>query len=115
MSLSYTARCLAAGALCLAAVTTFSRAATAHAAPVAAPPATPGCGRPWAPGTDVTGTLISGGVQRIYLLHIPKGYRPTAALPLVLNLPGSGMTGQDEEEVTHMASTADTSDFQVVY
>lgn len=116
MSLSRSARFLLAGALCVAATTTYSRAAAAQATTKSSTAAaTPGCGRTWAPGTDVNGAVTSGGVQRTYLLHIPQGYNPTTALPLVLNLSGTGMTGKDEETLTHMSTTADASHFLVVY
>lgn len=115
MPLSRSARLLLAGALCVAATTAYSRASTAQAATKMSTTATPGCGRTWTPGADVNGTVTSGGVQRTYLLHIPQGYNPTTALPLVLNLPGTGMTGKEEETLTHMSTTADASHFLVVY
>ncbi len=77
-------------------------------------PRTPGCGQSWPPG-DYHGTLLSGGVQRTYLLHVPSGYTSTTAMPLVINLPGTGMNGDLEAYLTHMSASADVLGFLVVY
>lgn len=74
-----------------------------------------GCGRAWTPGSNVPGTLSFGGLQRTYLLHIPRGYNPTTPTMLVFNLPGTGMTAQLEDWLTHMSSTADAQNFLLVY
>lgn len=39
---------------------------------------------------DVPQTLSSGGVERVYRLAVPADYDPDVAVPLVLNLHGSG-------------------------
>lgn len=77
--------------------------------------ATTGCGRAWTPGSTADGTLSIGGVQRTYLLHVPKGYTPTTPLPLVLNLPGTGMNALDEQVLSRMSAAAGADGFIVVY
>lgn len=32
--------------------------------------------------------LISGGVRRHYILHVPVGYQPNVPVPLVINFHG---------------------------
>ena len=87
-----------------------------HVSPVhAASAPTAGCGRTWSTGTDVAGTLAYGGLQRSYVLHIPKTYVPTTPVPLILNLHGGGMTSKLEEWLTGMSATSDAERFLVVY
>lgn len=73
---------------------TTTTTTTAAAAEIAA---STGCGLepdvatigPDGPG-DVERTFASGGVERIYRLGVPADYDPDVAVPLVLNLHGSG-------------------------
>src|SRR5690348_12969126 len=111
MSFARPARLAVAAAVLLGSLAFVPRLSVAHAS--VTPSA--GCGQPWTPGADVSATLPYGGLQRVYLLHIPKGYTPTTPLPLILNLPGSGMTAQREEWLTQMSATADSQNFVVVY
>lgn len=59
----------------------------------------PGCGR--APGLPVgataTGTIVSGGQNRTYLIHLPGGYRAGSPTPVVLAFHGRKGTGNDIE------------------
>jgi polyhydroxybutyrate depolymerase len=48
-------------------------------------------------------------------VHIPLGYTGTRAVPLVLNLHGSGSNAEQQEGLTGMDATADDDDFVVVY
>jgi len=88
----------------------------ASAAPAAPPPAAASvaasrsCQRPATPGTR---TLIVGG--RTARLHIPKGYRADRALPLVLNLHGTGATAAQQETASQFDGTADGHGFLVAY
>ncbi|BCY09552.1 PHB depolymerase family esterase [Actinoplanes sp. L3-i22] len=65
---------------------------------------TTGCGkRPPAPaGTSITRTVTSGGIDRTYLLHLPAGYRPGRATPVVLSFHGRTRTSEYQEELTRM-------------
>jgi polyhydroxybutyrate depolymerase len=62
-------------------------------------PAT-GCGRrPPAPaGTSITKTVVSGGLERTYLLHLPGGYRPGRPTPLILSFHGRTRTSEYQEQ-----------------
>src|SRR5579871_5338882 len=54
--------------------------------------ATEGCGKP-SPipaGTSADEALYSGGLVRVYRLHVPRGYLPEQRTPLVLNFHGHG-------------------------
>lgn len=63
---------------------------------------TTGCGGPppATPGTDVDQTLVSGGVTRDYVLHLPADYRPHRPDALVVVLHGRGKTAQSQAAVT---------------
>lgn len=114
MSIAQFVRLLAAGAAlaaCLGAAPHLTHAAATSGTPTASA----GCGRAWTSGSDVDGALTYGGVQRTYLLHIPKGYNGTTPMPLVLNLHGTGMNGALEALLTHMSATADAQGFVVAY
>jgi len=60
-------------------------------------------------------TLMHAGVQRQYRLHIPTGYHPNQAVPLVLMLHGRGGNGKGFEQLTGMSEIADKGDFVVAY
>ncbi len=56
-----------------------------------------------------------GGRARLAIVHLPKGYRSTTPVPLVLNLHGSRSTALAQEGFTGMDSTSDADGFIVVY
>jgi polyhydroxybutyrate depolymerase len=58
---------------------------------------------------------VIGGVTRTAIVHVPTGYRPGKAVPLVLNLHGSQSTAAAQEAFTGMDATADADDFLVAY
>lgn len=76
-----------------------------------------GCGKlsPVAPGTSVQETIISGDIQRTYLLYIPKGYRNTVGQSLVLNFHGHGSTAEQQQYLTGFSAIADTYNVIVAY
>ncbi|HLI06479.1 MAG TPA: PHB depolymerase family esterase [Ktedonobacteraceae bacterium] len=76
-----------------------------------------GCGKPSpvAPGTSVTQTLSSGGIDRSYLLHIPTGYKDTVEQPLVLNFHGHGSNASQQQYRTGFSQLANAYDFIVAY
>lgn len=74
----------------------------------------PGCGSPAAPGT-VTLTPSVGGRTRTTIVHVPSGYVPSSAVPLVLNMHGSQSTALQQEALTGMDATADSDTFIVAY
>ncbi|MGQ4272136.1 alpha/beta hydrolase family esterase [Nocardiopsis changdeensis] len=80
-------------------VLVLALAALAVAAPGAAVPHDPdpgyrstGCGlpAPQEPGEAVRYSLVSGGVEREYLVHLPRGYTPGRAWPVLLAYHGRG-------------------------
>ena len=87
--------------------------APTHPAPSSAP-ATNGCGHATAAGS-ATMRITVAGRSRTIIVHIPRGYTGTRALPLVLNLHGSGSTAAHQELLTGMDRTADADSFFVVY
>ena len=60
-------------------------------------------------------TLSIGGHSRTVIVHLPKGYGGKTAVPLVLNMHGSGSTAAEQELFTGMDATADADGFIVAY
>ena len=75
------------------------------AAPSADPPAESGVSR----------KLTSGGKDRTYLVHVPKGIDPKTPAPVVVAYHGAGMTGRIFRAVTGLDAHADEKRFVVVY
>lgn len=65
------------------------------------------------PGTR-TANLQHDGLTRTYYIHVPRGYDPEQAHPLVFLLHGGGGNGQRILEQTDMASKADAVGFILV-
>jgi polyhydroxybutyrate depolymerase len=59
--------------------------------------------------------LSSGGIDRSYLLHIPRGYKDTIEQPLVLNFHGHGSNALQQQYYTGFSHLADAYDFIVAY
>jgi len=81
---------------------------------VSAPPAmrcTPA--RPHDPG-DFEETLVSGGREREYIVHVPPSYTGADALPLVLNLHGFGSNARKQAFYSGLPRKADKAGFIVV-
>ncbi len=66
------------------------------------------------PGTHDE-TLTIAGQPRVVRVHIPTGYDGTNAVPLVVNMHGSGSTAAGQEAFSGMDATADKNGFIVVY
>lgn len=66
-----------------------------------------------APGA-VTMTLVSGGVERSYRLHVPAGYDGDR-VPLVVSFHGSGGSPEQHAEETGLDALADSERFAVAY
>lgn len=83
---------------------------------VAASPslAVTGCDSSPTQGT-VALALTVAGHGRTVIVHVPAGYTSTEAVPLVLNMHGSGSTASGEEAFTGMDNTADANNFIVAY
>ncbi len=64
---------------------------------------------------DIHGSLLSGGVTRTYLLHVPPRYEADAGWPLVLALHGGGTQGRSMPGLTGLSRLADRHGFLVIY
>jgi polyhydroxybutyrate depolymerase len=62
-----------------------------------------------------TGSLVSGGEAREYLLHVPKIYDPTTPTPLVISMHGAGLWPAAQRDISRWNVLADEEGFIVVY
>ena len=93
------------------------RAPSPQATLITTPIASTGGGKP-APGPagrSVYGTVLSGGLVRTYLLHVPSGYQTHTSKALVLNFHGHGSNAMQQERRSGMSLLADQQGFLVVY
>jgi polyhydroxybutyrate depolymerase len=61
------------------------------------------------------GSLVSAGIEREYLLHVPTSYDATRPTPLVISLHGAGMWPAAQRDVSLWNEVADEQGFIVVY
>ncbi len=64
---------------------------------------------------DLQGRLVSGGISRTYLVHLPPAYDRHARLPVVLAFHGGGGAGEGMMKLTGFNRVADREGFVVVY
>lgn len=65
-----------------------------------------GCGNSAvAPGESVTEEIVSGGITRTYLLHVPESYAPQRPTPLVLSFHGHSRDSAYQEELSEFSGT----------
>ena len=88
-------------------------ATTGGAVRVAASAGTCSPARPHASGSFEE-TILSDGLTRNYLLHIPATYTGDGAVSLVLNLPLAGGSGQEQADITGLTAKADQEGFIAV-
>ena len=69
--------------------------------------------RPHAAG-DETATLRSGGVDRTYILHVPKSYDGSRGVPLVVNLHGFGSNARQQAIYSGLPAKGDAEGFITV-
>jgi polyhydroxybutyrate depolymerase len=67
-----------------------------------------------APG-DYHGALLSNGLTRTFITHIPPQYTAHHPLPIMLSLHGRLGDGQGQITLSHMSAVADQYGFIVVY
>jgi len=104
---------LAAGLLVFAPVVAVVAPLSAAAASSSAKTSSSGCSGPVSPGTT-TLSLPIGGRQRTVIVHVPPAAMGVA-LPLVLNMHGSGSDALQQEGFTGMDTAADAESFIVAY
>ena len=61
------------------------------------------------------GTIVSSGVEREYLLHVPKSYDRGRPTPLVISMHGGAMWPAAQRETSQWNEVADEHGFIVVY
>ena len=64
-----------------------------------------------------TGSIMSSGLKRTYLIHVPSSFDKTKSMPLVIALHGGGGTGKRMEELTlsGLNTLSEKEGFIVVY
>ncbi len=62
-----------------------------------------------------TGTMVSSGRERDYVLHVPGSYDRTRPTPLVISLHGAGLWGRAQQHISRWNAVADREGFIVVY
>ena len=61
------------------------------------------------------GSFVSSGVEREYVLYVPRSYDRTKKTPLVISLHGAGLWGALQREISQWDRVADREGFIVVY
>ena len=64
---------------------------------------------------DYSASIICGGLERTYSVHIGSSYDQTRATPLVIVLHGGGGTGQGMAKLTGFNAVADKENFVITY
>lgn len=64
---------------------------------------------------DFSDTVNVGGVERSYLIHVPRGYDSKRSYPLVMAFHGLGMNGQLMYGMSGLTGVADRKGFVVVF
>ena len=78
-------------------------------------PIAAGCsGRPAPAAADDTWTLASGGLMRTVHVHVPPGYDPARATPLVLDFHGYTSNAAQQDLLSQMTAKADAAGFIAV-
>jgi len=115
------------GALCALLAASCSASPSSSPSPAGTPlPETPmittpirsaGCGKPapTPPGSSVIETVLSGGLTRTYLLHVPSGYQAHSSEAVVLNFHGHSSNAIQQEHRSGMSLLADQQGFIAVY
>jgi polyhydroxybutyrate depolymerase len=60
-------------------------------------------------------SLIAGGIERTYVLHIPPSYNGAAPVPLILAFHGIGLDASEMNRISKFSTQADLSGFLVAY
>lgn len=61
------------------------------------------------------GSMVSSGLEREYLLHVPRSYDRTRPTPLVISMHGGAMWPAAQKETSRWNDAADRHGFIVVY
>lgn len=82
---------------------------------VDAPPATGPCAPRAVPSGDFERRLRAGGVERVYQLHVPRGYDAARASMVVINLHGFLSNDLQQADWSNMNEAADARGFIAVH
>ncbi len=66
-------------------------------------------------GPDPEHTLVVDGVSRTYRVHVPRHYKATVPVPLLLAFHGAGSNSEDMASLTGLDKVADRAGFLAVY
>ncbi len=69
----------------------------------------------WYAPNRISGSILSSGQQREYLLHVSSRYDPSRPVPLVISLHGAAIWPATQEAATRWDRLADQQGFIVVY
>jgi polyhydroxybutyrate depolymerase len=61
------------------------------------------------------GSIVSSGLERTYLLHVPAKYDPRKPTALVLSFHGAGLWGRAQRDMSRWDEVADDEGFIVAY
>ena len=64
---------------------------------------------------QASGTIVSAGQKRVYLLHVPKNYDRTKPMPLVISLHAAALWPAAQMKISQWNTLADEQGFIVVY
>ena len=64
---------------------------------------------------DTTHTLVAGGIDRSYIVHIPSNYDASRPIPVVLIFHGFNLKAEDMIRITGFNTQADSVGFVAVY
>lgn len=94
---------LRVAALCVAAFCVISAEAYATSIPIL-----PGCGRRVPKGQTIgtvsNATILSGGVQRKYLIAIPTSYNAFVPTPIILSYHGGSRTAESQLQLDQLTN-----------
>ena len=78
-------------------------------------PAAATCANKLAQPRDATWTIMVGGQARTAKVHVPPGYDPTKATPVVLNIHGRTQDAQAQANLTMAIAKSDAAGFVLVH
>jgi polyhydroxybutyrate depolymerase len=77
-------------------------------------PSLPAAAQALGPG-DASRSIVSGGVTRTYLVHVPASYTPGVAMPLVVDMHGLTSTATAQRGVSGFNALSETRGFIVAW
>lgn len=69
----------------------------------------------WYSANADTGSFVSSGIEREYLLYVPQSYDRSKPTPLVISMHGAGLWGAAQRDMSQFNRVADREGFIVVY